>query len=219
MEPGPDVPDLTAMRRDYARVGLREQDLPTDPATLFTRWLGEVAAAGLAEPNAMVLATAGADGVPSARTVLFKGQEDGGFAFYTNLGSPKARELEANPRAALVFPWHALHRQVRVAGPVRPLPRARVAAYFATRPRGARLGAWASNQSQVVAGREALDRGFDEMAARWPDGTPVPLPDFWGGFAVVPETVEFWAGRENRLHDRFRYRRDGTGWVVERLAP
>jgi len=207
------------MRRVYALGGLHESDLAGDPIAQFRRWFDDAVAAGLPEPNAMVLATSSRDGVPAARTVLLKGCDERGFAFYTNLGSAKARDVRDNPRAALVFPWHPLERQVRVTGAVVSLDPDEAAGYFASRPRESQLGAWASEQSAVIAGREALEEQFAAAEQRWPGGTPVPLPDFWGGYRVVPATVEFWQGRENRLHDRLRYRRDGARWLVERLAP
>ncbi|GAA2638538.1 pyridoxamine 5'-phosphate oxidase [Actinomadura fulvescens] len=210
-----------------------ETQVPGEPFALFDAWFADVAAAGLPEPNAMILATASADGVPSARTVLLKGYGPGGFRFFTNLTSDKARDLAANPRAALVFPWHAMYRQVRVMGRVEPLTHAENEAYFSTRPYGSQLGAWASRQSTVIAGRDELEARYAELAERWPDpadstgraggedeGRPgVPRPDFWGGYAVLPESVEFWQGRPDRLHDRLRYRRADTTWVLERLAP
>jgi pyridoxamine 5'-phosphate oxidase len=218
--------DLSQMRRSYAHEGLAESHASADPLEQFGRWLAEVVAGGLTEPNAMVLATASPDGVPSARTVLLKGYDERGFTFFTNLGSQKGQELARNPRAALVFPWHALQRQVRVSGPVVELSRGEVAAYFCTRPHDSQLGAWASPQSQVVADRSVLDQRYAELSRRWPTAEEVPLPDFWGGYRVVPETVEFWAGRASRMHDRLRYRRDlaadtgtGSGWLRERLAP
>jgi pyridoxamine 5'-phosphate oxidase len=207
------------MRKTYAQAGLSEEAAARDPLEQFGRWLSEAVAAGLPEPNAMVLATASSEGAPNARTVLLKGVDDRGFTFFTNRASPKGQELAANPRAALVFPWHALARQVRVTGPVSELSREEVSAYFSTRPHGSRLGAWASPQSQVIEGRRQLDAGWAEVAERFPEGADVPAPDFWGGYRVRPESVEFWVGRESRLHDRLRYRRSGDDWLVERLAP
>jgi pyridoxamine 5'-phosphate oxidase len=211
------------MRAAYARTGLDEASILPDPLEQFARWMQDAINAGLPEPNAMVVATATPDGVPSARTVLLKGADERGFTFFTNTGSRKATELAANPRAALVFPWHALERQVRVTGLVSVVDRAEVGDYFASRPHGSRLGAWASPQSQVIGGRADLDAWLAVVAERWPEGDDVPLPDFWGGYRVAPEEVEFWAGREDRLHDRLRFRRDpaapGGGWLLERLAP
>jgi pyridoxamine 5'-phosphate oxidase len=217
-------PDLAAMRQGYARAALDEGSVAADPLEQFSRWLQDAIDAGLPEPNAMVVATATSDGVPSARTVLLKGVDDRGFTFFTNTGSRKAAELAANPVAALVFPWHAMHRQVRVAGRISVVDQVEVADYFATRPRDSQLGAWASPQSQVIAGRAELDARLADVAARWPDGDEVPTPEFWGGYRLVPAELEFWAGREGRLHDRLRYLRadDGeipTGWRIDRLAP
>jgi pyridoxamine 5'-phosphate oxidase len=215
-------PDLAAMRAAYARTGLDEASILPDPLEQFARWMQDAINAGLPEPNAMVLATATRDGVPSARTVLLKGVDERGFTFFTNTGSRKGAELAANPRAALVFPWHALERQVRVSGPVSVVDRAEAGDYFASRPHGSRLGAWASPQSRVIGGRADLDARLAAVAERWPEGDDVPLPDFWGGYRVAPEEVEFWAGREDRLHDRLRFRRDPDGpggWLLERLAP
>ena len=207
------------MRREYMRAELTEDAAAADPVRQLAAWLEEAAAAGVTEPNAMTLATASADGVPSARMVLLKGVDDRGLVFYTNYGSRKGDELAANPRAALVLYWAPLERQVRVEGRVEKVPREESAAYFASRPRGSRLGALASPQSDVVASRSVLEERLAELEAAHP-GEDVPLPDNWGGYLVVPEVVELWQGRPNRLHDRLRYRADGRGgWIRERLAP
>jgi pyridoxamine 5'-phosphate oxidase len=207
------------MRRSYERAGVDVEDLGPDPVAAFGRWFADAAAAGVVEPNAMVLATAGAGGVPSARTVLLKGYDGRGLRFFTNLGSAEAAELAANPRAAVVFPWHPVARQVRVAGAVVAVDRGEVEEYFASRPRDSQLGAWASAQSTVVPSRAALDAALADVAARFP--AEVPAPPGWGGYRVVPDSWEFWAGRVGRLHDRLRYRRTDPsgGWTVERLAP
>jgi pyridoxamine 5'-phosphate oxidase len=208
--------ELAALRAEYTAAGLAEGDLEADPFRMFRRWMAEVAS--LAEPNAMVLATVSDDGQPSARLVLLKGLRPDGFVFFTNHASRKGHDLAANPRCALVFPWHGLQRQVRVEGSALPLPRAEVESYFRTRPRGAQLGAWASPQSTVVT-REELDARYADVEARYADDE-VPVPDGWGGYVVVPESVEFWQGRAHRLHDRLVYRRtSGESWAVERLAP
>src|SRR4051794_15605961 len=205
------------MRRSYRRMGLSEDDLAATWLRQFEHWLADAVAAGIGEPNAMVLATADERGRPSARTVLLKGVDDAGFVFFTNRESRKGRELAANPRAALLFPWHDLQRQVVAEGGVEPLARAEDDAYFATRPHGSQLGALASPQSRVVASRDVLERAFAEAAERYPD--TVPRPPHWGGLRVRPDVVEFWQGRPDRLHDRLRYRLEDGGWVVERLAP
>jgi pyridoxamine 5'-phosphate oxidase len=212
------TPDLAAMREEYARAGLAEADLAPDWLTQFERWLGDATAAGLPEPNAMIVASSDADGRPNARTVLLKGLDERGFVFYTNYGSTKGRELGANPYASLVFPWHAISRQVRASGPVTRVDRAETEAYFGSRPRESQLGAWASDQSRVVPDRAYLDQAYAQAAKRFSD-EPVPAPPHWGGLRVSPDSVEFWQGRTGRLHDRLRYRRTADGWTVERLAP
>jgi pyridoxamine 5'-phosphate oxidase len=197
--------------------GLAEDDLADDPYDQFAGWLAEVRTAELPEPTAMVVATADADGRPSARHVLLKGYDARGFVFFTNLGSRKALEITANPHASLVFPWFAIRRQVVVCGQVEPVSRDEAAAYFATRPRAAQLGAWASRQSAVIPSRAWLEERRGEAEQRFPG--EVPLPDFWGGYRVVPSTIEFWRGRPDRLHDRLRYRRTDGRWAIERLSP
>ncbi|GLW10475.1 pyridoxine/pyridoxamine 5'-phosphate oxidase [Microtetraspora sp. NBRC 13810] len=194
-----------------------EADLAPDPLTQFLAWFDEAVAAGLPEPNAMVVATSSAGGRPTARTVLLKDCSPEGFVFYTNYESRKGRDLRENPQASLLFPWHPIRRQVRVEGRVVRLSREQSAAYFNSRPYPSRIGAWASRQSAVVGSREDLDRRYEELTRRWPEEPPVP--DFWGGFRVIPAEVEFWQGQLARMHDRLRYRLSGSEWIVERLAP
>lgn len=219
MDVGGAVDGVAAARADYTRGGLTESDLLADPVAMFRRWYDDAYAAGLHEPNAMVVSTADAQGRPSSRLVLLKGVSEEGFVFYTNTGSRKGVELRANPRCTLLFPWHPLERQVRVDGVGEPLPQDAVDAYFAERPRASQLGAWASHQSRPVAGRDELDREYAAAAARF-DGREVPTPEEWGGYLVRPEAVEFWQGRPGRMHDRLVYCcREGAGWRTERLAP
>ena len=212
--------DLAGLRAEYGRAGLDEGDLTPEPVELFERWLGDALDAGLHDPNAMVVATADEQGAPSARLVLLKELRteggEAGFVFFTNTGSRKGRELAANPRCALLFPWHALERQVRVDGVAAPLPAEDVAAYFATRPRGSKLGAWASRQSRVTT-RAALAAAYEDAERRYPG--EVPVPEEWGGYVVRAQEVEFWQGRPGRMHDRLRYVRADGGWRTERLAP
>ncbi len=199
--------------------GLDEAMLAPEPDDQFSRWMADAMAFGIAEPTAMVLATVSAAGQPRARTVLLKGHDASGFTFYTNRTSRKGTDLDEVPRACLLFPWHAMHRQVIIEGPVTPVPAATNEAYFGTRPRASQLAAWASRQSTVISSRGELEDRYAQLEQRWPNGEPIPLPDFWGGYLLTPQTFEFWHGRANRMHDRLRYSRQPRGWLVERLAP
>ena len=210
---------VARLRKEYTRSGLDESDAAPDAIEQFRGWFEDALAADLHEPNAMTLATATPEGRSSARIVLVKGFDERGFVFYTNYGGRKARELEANPYCALVFYWGELERQVRVEGRVSRVSEEESDAYFASRPRGSRLGAWASEQSRPVGDRGTLERRLRELEREY-EGREIPRPPFWGGYRVEPEIIEFWQGRENRLHDRLLYRRaiDG-GWIRERLQP
>jgi pyridoxamine 5'-phosphate oxidase len=209
---------IADLRREYARARLDEKSVSSDPMVEFARWFAEAQEAQVEEVNAMTLATASATGAPSARIVLLKAFDARGFVFFTDYRSQKGEELEANPRAALVFFWSELERQVRISGTVERTSGAESETYFRTRPLGSRLGAWVSHQSRVIPSRLPLESGMREVEARFKDGD-VPLPPHWGGYWVLPETIEFWQGRENRLHDRIRYVKDGERWKVERLSP
>jgi pyridoxamine 5'-phosphate oxidase len=207
------------LRRELMEHGLARSELDPDPIRQFQRWYELAITTDLPEPNGLTLCTVDAQGQPSARTVLLKLYDERGFVFFTNYESRKAREIEANPRVAMLFPWVALARQVQISGRAERISTAESLAYFTTRPRGSRIGAWASPQSQVIGTRSLLEMKVAEMARRFAQGE-IPLPDFWGGYRVVPDMIEFWQGRESRLHDRFRYvRQDGSDWRIERLAP
>jgi pyridoxamine 5'-phosphate oxidase len=211
--------EMASIRKNYQAGRLRRAELDADPLVQFSRWLDEVVRAGVIEPTAMSLATAWKDGRPLVRTVLLKGLDSRGFAFYTNLESRKAHQLAENPHASLLFPWLALERQVIVTGPVSRLATVDVVKYFARRPRDSQISAWASPQSSPISSRKFLEMEWQAMERKFAQGE-VPLPPFWGGYRLAPETIEFWQGRQNRLHDRFEYSRQLDGsWTIERLAP
>nr|WP_260615347.1 pyridoxamine 5'-phosphate oxidase [Streptomyces sp. WAC05292] len=211
--------DPSAMRKQYRSEIVLEDGLDEDPMRQFALWFRQAADSHLFEPNAMVVSTADAAGRPSSRTVLLKQFDARGFVFYTNYGSRKGREIDANPQVSLLFPWHPIARQVVVTGTATRVGRDETAAYFRSRPHGSQLGAWASEQSRVIPSRAELDRRYAELAARYPEGEQVPVPTEWGGIRVAPDEVEFWQGHENRLHDRLHYVREGAGWRIERLCP
>lgn len=210
---------LADLRRDYSLSGLSEKDLARDPIRQFEQWFQEAEAAKIPEPNAMVCSLAARDGAPSSRTVLLKGFDGRGFVFYSNYSSRKGRELAENPRASLLFPWIAQERQVIIEGGVAKLSREESDAYFHSRPQASQLAAWASPQSAVIPGRSVLEEAFKTVETRYA-GQEIPMPPYWGGYRVQPETIEFWQGRHGRLHDRLRYRREPNGaWAIDRLAP
>jgi pyridoxamine 5'-phosphate oxidase len=217
--PTPAGPDVAAMRRQYNLGVLREEDMNADPVAQFTAWFRDAVGSQTVEPNAMSLATAWADGRPMVRTVLLKNYDERGFVFYTNFESRKARQLQENPRAALLFPWLLLERQVLISGPVERLSVIESVKYFLTRPRDSQLAAWASKQSSPISSRQVLEMEWQALKRKFSAGD-VPMPDYWGGFRVIPETFEFWQGGHDRLHDRIVYMRDGANaWSIGRLAP
>ena len=213
-----DLFDLAALRRDYASAGFDEDSAAPDPLSQFATWLTAAVNADIPEPNAMVLATADIEGAPSARTVLLKGIDERGFVFFTNSRSRKGRELDANPQASLVFPWIVIGRQVTARGTVVRLDAAASDGYFAQRPRGSQLAAWASSQSEPLPDRATLDASVSDVVRRFGDGT-IPRPPHWGGYRLEPLEIEFWQGRADRLHDRLQYARSDDGWSIQRLWP
>lgn len=210
--------DLSNLRRNYIREGLHRKDLPANPVDQFTSWLQQACEAGVLEPNAMVLATTPGNAHPTQRTVLLKNVDDRGFVFFTNFNSRKAREIADNPRVSLLFPWFALERQATITGRAERIPTSESLKYFAKRPIDSQLSAWASNQSSIISSRSLLAAKFAEVKAKFKDGK-IPLPSFWGGYRVIPETIEFWQGGHGRLHDRFLYTRQDDHWNLARLSP
>jgi pyridoxamine 5'-phosphate oxidase len=212
--------DISAMRRQYGEVGLLESALPKDPVELFNTWL--LAAAGnevVVEANAMVLSTS-IDNQPSSRTVLLKDLSKDGFTFFTNYGSRKAKQISANQNVSLLFPWYPLERQVIVIGTASKISKSDSENYFASRPRGSQIGAWASMQSEELSSREELENKYAELEKKWPEGTLIPMPEHWGGYVVLPTSIEFWQGRYSRLHDRIRYvRSENNDWQIKRIYP
>lgn len=210
--------DISNFRHEYLKGGLESADLADSPVEQFSTWFAQAEKTDIPDPNAMVLATVSKEGQPSQRTVLLKYYDEAGFVFFTNRESRKAREMKGNPRVNLHFVWLDLERQISIAGRAEPISAAESARYFMSRPRDSQIAAWVSNQSSRISSRQILMQKFQEMKQKFSNGD-VPLPSFWGGYRVVPSTVEFWQGRKNRLHDRFLYVRSDGGWEVERLAP
>lgn len=210
---------IASLRKEYNREGLRRSALLSDPIDQFRRWFDQACEANLLEPNAFSLATVSGSGVPSQRIVLLKALDARGFVFFTNYESDKMRDIATNPTVSMLFPWVGLERQVRIIGDAEKISTAESLRYFTSRPVGSRLGAWVSQQSSVISSRSVLEQKLAEMKQKFSDGK-IPLPSFWGGVRVKPQQFEFWQGRQNRLHDRFRYRKDSTqNWLIERLAP
>ena len=212
-------PDALSRHTDYGTIALEEGSLSSDPIAQFREWLEQADEAGIYEPNAMVVSTIDPDGAPTIRTVLLRGVSDEGFAFYTDYTSQKGRALLANPAVAAVFPWYLLHRQVKIRGRAVPVSAEDSDAYFASRPRDSRVGAWASDQSQPIDSRAALEDKVAQMEKKFEGVDDVPRPEKWGGFVIEPQSIEFWAGRRSRLHDRIRFVRTEQGWTTERLQP
>jgi pyridoxamine 5'-phosphate oxidase len=210
--------EVAAMREEYGSRELRRSDLAADPVVQFEQWFAEAREVELHEPNAFSLSTIALDGYPASRTVLMKFFDEAGFVFYTNYGSAKAKEIEVNPRAAILFPWLQLERQVRIEGDVEKVSMAESLKYFSSRPRESQIGAWVSDQSSVIDSRALLMNKLEELRQKFKGGD-VPLPSFWGGYRVRPLRVEFWQGGKGRVHDRFLYTRNGSGWSIDRLAP
>lgn len=211
--------DIAALRRNYSRESLSEQDVMADPIDQFEHWFRQAMDSELPEPNAMILASASTGGQPSIRTMLLKGFDHQGFVFYTNYSSRKGNELDANPQAALLFLWLELERQVRIEGSVERVSQEESLAYFQSRPRGSQIGAWASPQSQIITGRDILEAKVVELTETFKHDEILPLPPYWGGYRLRPDRIEFWQGRESRLHDRVLFTRAELGWTIERLAP
>ncbi|MCC4832362.1 pyridoxamine 5'-phosphate oxidase [Shewanella sp. 1_MG-2023] len=210
--------DLTDIRREYTQGGLRRNDLPENPMDLFTQWIEQAKQAELTDPTAMCVATVDEHGQPFQRIVLLKKFDDDGFVFFTNLESRKAIHLAQNAKTSLLFPWHPLERQVAVTGEAEPLSMMEVTKYFMSRPKDSQIAAWVSKQSSKISARQALEGKFNEMKNKFAKGE-VPLPKFWGGYRIKPESIEFWQGGERRLHDRFVYQKNPSGWNIDRLAP
>ena len=210
--------DLAAFRKEYSDRGLRREDLNADPVAQFSEWFIQATEVGVHEPNAMTLATVDEDGMPFQRTVLLKYFDREGFVFFTNYSSRKSKQIAANPRVSLLFPWITLERQVIIQGRAEKISTAESLRYFASRPRESQIGAWVSNQSEVITSRKFLMQKLAEIRDKFQHGE-IPLPSFWGGYRVAPESIEFWQGGPARLHDRFLYRQQDDGWAIERLAP
>jgi pyridoxamine 5'-phosphate oxidase len=211
--------DIASLRKEYKRGDLIESSVPQDPMQLFAEWFLEAGPMGIIEPNAMIISTVSKEGMPSSRAVLLKGIEDGAFVFFTNYESRKAREIEENPHISLLFLWLEAERQVRIEGKASRISVEESRAYFKSRPRESQLGAWASQQSAIIGNRDELEARFKEMEERFKNHEEIPMPDFWGGYAIAPSTIEFWQGRIGRLHDRIVYVKDGNAWTKHRLNP